>query len=266
MVSSSFRSGISGFIVGSFLGGNTGHAGEHAPAPSDASETTSLLSHSDAAENDSRWACGPQTAAPAMSSLGNSMEYGSLLPAGGLSENMHAEAPREPVPPQPPSDKEVHQWRERELRALVRFTLPIWATHLLELSLSIVSVLSLGHLGTVELAASSMAGMAANVTGFSVISGLVCALDTLLPASYTRNPRMMGIWTQRVGIIVAAVMPFIIALWCNADKLLLLVVKNPEIAHKARDFLTMLSIGLPGHAIFELCRRFLQVRCDSEML
>ncbi|PKI83821.1 hypothetical protein MVES1_002326 [Malassezia vespertilionis] len=154
-------------------------------------------------------------------------------------------------------DKEIIY---RELALLSRYTASIWATHLLELSLSMVSVFSLGHLGTLELAAASLAGMTANVTGFSMISGLVCALDTLLPATYVRQPRYMGLWTQRVGVVVFCVIPLIILLWLNAERGLLLLGQDPEIAHLARQFLAVLAIGLPGHAVFELCRRFLQAQ------
>ena len=102
--------------------------------------------------------------------------------------------------------------------------------------------------------------MTANVTGFSVISGLVTALDTLLPASYTRNPKMMGLWTQRVGVIIGLAVPIIIALWLNAERGLRLLGQEPQIAQEARSFLAVLAIGLPGHALFELCRRFLQAQ------
>ncbi len=58
----------------------------------------------------------------------------------------------------------------REIRTLVSYSLPIWGTHLLELSLNVVTVFSLGHLGTDELGAASLASMTANVTGFSVLA------------------------------------------------------------------------------------------------
>ena len=37
----------------------------------------------------------------------------------------------------------------REAKVLIGYTIPIFATHVLELSLSVASVFSLGHLGTV---------------------------------------------------------------------------------------------------------------------
>ena len=179
---------------------------------------------------------------PHISSMGNASGYGAVRPA----------------PSVPMDDASQHVWPE--MCTLAKFTVPICATHLLELSLSVVSVLSLGHLGTVELASASLAGITANVTGFSVISGLVSALDTLLPASYTRQPHLMGLWTQRVGLMVFVVLPLIFVLWLNAERGLILLGQDPDIAYNARQFLMVLSFGLPGVAIFELCRRFLQAQ------
>lgn len=219
----SVRSNLSGFLTGEFLSvpGNRVSGTDEAPM----SETTMIQS-------------------PIMS-MGHPSGYGTLRPSAG----------REPGTA---SSASVHL--KSELYTLARFTVPVCATHLLELSLSVVSVLSLGHLGTVELASASLAGITANVTGFSVISGLVSALDTLLPASYTRQPHLMGLWTQRVGIIVFAVLPLICLIWLNAEKGLRMLGQEPDIAHNAREFLAVLAIGLPGHAIFELCRRFLQAQ------
>lgn len=229
------RSGLSDFFVGSFLGP------QRSPRAGDGEEAAPLLApdpHAPfAPPQDPRIPIAPTPTGMGVSG------YGTL--------------------PTTHTDATAHHEREAlrsELRLLIRFTIPVWLTHLLELSLSMVSVFSLGHLGTVELAAASLAGMTANVTGFSVISGLICALDTLLPAAYTRQPQMMGLWTQRVGLVVASALPIVILLWLNAERLLLLLGQEPEIAHKARLFLSVLSIGLPGHAIFELCRRFLQAQ------
>ncbi|WFD40685.1 uncharacterized protein MJAP1_003673 [Malassezia japonica] len=237
----SHRSSLSGFFVGSFLGP------QRSPRALAEDETQPMLTpdpHAPfAPPHDPRIPI-----APAPTSMGNASGYGTMRPPTAAAMAAPGETPT------------AHQEIRDELWVLTRYTIPIWATHILELSLSMVSVFSLGHLGTVELAAASLAGMTANVTGFSVISGLICALDTLLPAAYTRQPQMMGLWTQRVGVVVALTLPWIILLWLNAERGLLLLHQEPEIAHKARQFLSVLAIGLPGHAMFELCRRFLQAQ------
>ncbi|EDP42244.1 hypothetical protein MGL_3493 [Malassezia globosa CBS 7966] len=223
----SVRSGnLSGIIAGDFLVASQHPASiqrEDAPLLADSSSTSMIQPH--------------------ISSMGNASGYGAIRPSSSLAQSISPDS-----------------HLRSELYTLLNFTIPVCATHLLELSLSVVSILSLGHLGTVELAAVSLAGITANVTGFSVISGLISALDTLLPASYTRQPHLMGLWTQRVGIIIMFILPAIVLLWLNAESGLLLLGQEPDIAHKARQFLAVLALGLPGHAVFELCRRFLQAQ------
>lgn len=91
-----------------------------------------------------------------------------------------------------------------ELRPCSRpLTLIIHSTHILEYSLVIAPVISLGHLSTTDLAASTLASLTANVTGFSIIIGMVSALDSLLPQAWTSgNPKLVGLWSQRMMIVL----------------------------------------------------------------
>lgn len=76
----------------------------------------------------------------------------------------------------------------------------LYSTQLLEYSLVITSVLSIGHLGTTELAAITLGSMTASVSGFSIIQGLASALDTLLPSAWTSpQPQLVGLWAQRMS-------------------------------------------------------------------
>lgn len=236
----SIRSNLSGYLVGEFLGAHRRQSGvqvdDGAPLLAEASAPAQKFIQ------------------PSISSMCNTSGYGTIHRP---SQTVWTEAPEDETDETGITEQTLFR---QELHTIFRFTVPVAATHLLELSLSVVSVLSLGHLGTVELASASLAGITANVTGFSVLSGLVSALDTLLPASYTRSPIMMGLWIQRVGVMVALTLPWIILLWLNAERFLLLLGQEPEIAHKARQFLSVLALGLPGHAVFELSRRFLQAQ------
>ncbi|PWY98631.1 MATE efflux family protein [Testicularia cyperi] len=190
-----------------------------------------------------------------------SMINGGPGVSGWAAANLMREAPLPGVEQIESIAREPHDnlaWREA--RVLVGYTLPIFATHLLELSLSVASVFSLGHLGTLELAAASLSSMTANVSGFSVLSGFISALDTLLPSAYTQQPKMVGLWAQRMGVILACLLPLIIVVWLNAEFLLVRLGQDPEVAHLAGQYLAVLSIGLPGYAFFETCRRYLQAQ------
>lgn len=156
--------------------------------------------------------------------------------------------------------EEAENLYTREIRVLFKYLIPTWGTHILELSLNIVSVFSLGHLGVNELAASSLSSMTANVTGYSVIAGFVSALDSLLPGAYTSQPKTVGLLTQRMATIVAMMLPGIAAIWLISEQLLLLLGQDPIVAALAGTYLRILAIGLPGYAGFEICRRYLQAQ------
>jgi len=79
------------------------------------------------------------------------------------------------------------------------YNYPLYRTQVLEYSLHIASVVSIGHISTTALAAVTLATMTAHVTGFSIIVGLTSALDTVLPSAWTSStPQLVGLWTQRM--------------------------------------------------------------------
>ena len=115
--------------------------------------------------------------------------------------------------------------------------------------------------------------MTAGVTGFSIVQGFASALDTLLPSAWTSgNPQLVGLWLQRMLLLVTLltfvschlictiklsrrvtdercdrVQP-ILALWFNAERLLLALRQDPEVARLAALYLKFLSIELPAYA------------------
>ncbi|KAF9508146.1 hypothetical protein BS47DRAFT_1377777 [Hydnum rufescens UP504] len=141
---------------------------------------------------------------------------------------------------------------------IARYTLPVFGTHLLEYSLSMVSVISIGHLGTTQLAAATLGSMTSSVTGLSIILGFVSALDSLLPQAWTTNPSLVGLWSQRMTLLMIITLIPIFLTWFNAEYILIFLHQDPEIAHLAGIYLRWLSIGLPAYAFNAVARRYLQ--------
>jgi hypothetical protein len=74
------------------------------------------------------------------------------------------------------------------------------STQLLEYSLMVASVISIGHLSTTALAGVTLGSMTASVSGFSIIQGATSSLDTMLPSAWTsEDPKLVGLWSQRMG-------------------------------------------------------------------
>ncbi|KAG6905826.1 hypothetical protein DXG01_000532 [Tephrocybe rancida] len=88
----------------------------------------------------------------------------------------------------------------QEFLIIPRYAFPVCCSQMLELSMVLVPVVSIGHLSTTALAAVSLGSMTANVTGLSILQGLASALDTVLPSAYTSpQPHLVGLWAQRMA-------------------------------------------------------------------
>ncbi|EGF99014.1 uncharacterized protein MELLADRAFT_45832 [Melampsora larici-populina 98AG31] len=149
----------------------------------------------------------------------------------------------------------------QEMRLLSTYAIPIVGTHILEYSLLIVSVLSVGHLGTTELAAASLANITANCAALSVIIGFVSALDSLCPSAFTSpHPERTSLHALRTSILlVILLVPELLIFW-HAKPIFLFLRQDPDVAAAASSYLRVLSFGLPGYAIFEVTRRWLQAQ------
>ncbi|KAG2062769.1 MATE efflux family protein [Suillus decipiens] len=155
-----------------------------------------------------------------------------------------------------PSTVQMH-WEE--LWILLKYALPVFGTHVLEHSMIMSSVVSIGHISTVALAAATIGFMTANVTGLSIIHGLVSTLDTMLPGAWTSDqPHLVGLWTQRMTIVIAISLIPMFAIWFNAESILLLLKQDPEVARLAGIYLKWASLGLPAYAFNCISRRYFQ--------
>ncbi|KAF8135004.1 MATE efflux family protein [Boletus edulis] len=147
-----------------------------------------------------------------------------------------------------------------ELRILTTYSLPIFGTQLFDYSFIVASVVSIGHISTVALAAATLASMTASVTGYSIVQGFASTLDTLLPPAWTSDrPHMVGLWTQRMGFSMRSRCPQpIIAIWLNAEPILLALNQEPEVARLAAIYLRWASLGLPAYTFNCISRRYFQ--------
>ncbi|KAH7345733.1 multidrug/Oligosaccharidyl-lipid/Polysaccharide flippase [Rhizoctonia solani] len=144
---------------------------------------------------------------------------------------------------------------------LLCYAIPIFGTQILEYSLMMASVISIGHISTEALAASTLGTMTASVSGLSIIHGFASALDSLLPQAWTSDrPQNVGLWTQRMMVLMTMIMIPILGIWLNAEAILLKLRQEPAIARLAGLYLRWFSWSLPGQAISIIMRRFYQAQ------
>ncbi|KAI1276426.1 MATE efflux family protein [Xylaria sp. FL0933] len=148
-----------------------------------------------------------------------------------------------------------------ELWLLLRYSLPLIATYLLQYSWCIIVTFISGHLSADDLAAASVGMTTMNIVGFAAFEGMATALDTLCAQAYgSGNPIGVGLHIQRMLILMALSAVPIGAIWATSPWILSFFIKQHHLAVMAGTFLRVSIIGMPGYASFEALKRFLQAQ------
>ena len=101
-----------------------------------------------------------------------------------------------------------------EVRALLALAWPIMGAQILRSLTQQTTVIVVGHLGARELGACALATMFINITGLSIITGGMSALDTVAAQAFgAKSYALVGQWTQRCVLITTLFCLPIAALW-----------------------------------------------------
>jgi multidrug resistance protein, MATE family len=150
---------------------------------------------------------------------------------------------------------------QREAKVLGGYAWPLMITFVLQYSLTVASIFTVGHLGKAELGAVSLASMSANITGYAVYQGLATSLDTLCAQAYGSGRRkLVGLQMQRMIYFLWALTIPIGIIWICAEQILLVIVPEPAVARLAGLYLKVVLAGAPGYACFESGKRFVQAQ------
>lgn len=105
-------------------------------------------------------------------------------------------------------------------------------------SRSIISMLFLGRLGGLALAGGSLAIGFANITGYSVLSGLAIGMEPICGQAFgAKKFKLLGLALQRTVILLLFSSIPISILWFNMKKILLFCGQNEEIADEAHSYI-----------------------------
>ena len=122
---------------------------------------------------------------------------------------------------------------QREAKVLGRYSAPLILTFLLQYSLTVASIFTVGHLGKVELGAVSLASMTANITGYAIYQGLATSLDTLCSQAYgSGHKKLVGLQMQRMVYFLLVITLPIAIIWLSAGRILEKIVPEKEVARK----------------------------------
>lgn len=155
-------------------------------------------------------------------------------------------------------NRELATNTSKELFIIIKSSLPLIVTLLLQYSLTVFSIFSVGKLGKKELASVSLATITYNVT-VSIFNGMATSLDTYCAQAHgAGNYPMVSIYFQRCSAMILITSIPIIAFWCFSASILKYVVPEKELLLLAQQYLRYLSLGTPGYIMFETGKRFLQ--------
>ncbi|KAJ5783231.1 Multi antimicrobial extrusion protein [Penicillium paradoxum] len=155
----------------------------------------------------------------------------------------------------------IHTTWQREAKVIMKYSLPLMVTFLLQYSLTVASIFTIGHLGKEELGAVSLASMTVTITGNAVYSGLATSLDTLCAQAYGSGKRkLVGLQMLRMVYFLWTITIPIMVTWYFSEHILAKIVPEKEVAEMAGLYLKIALLGTPAFACFESGKRYLQAQ------
>ncbi|GJN26688.1 hypothetical protein PR202_gb14640 [Eleusine coracana subsp. coracana] len=125
-----------------------------------------------------------------------------------------------------------------EARSILGLAFPMILTGLLLYLRSMISMLFLGRLGGLALAGGSLAIGFANITGYSVLSGLAMGMEPICGQAFgAGNYALLGITMQRTVLLLLVAAVPIGGLWVHMRPLLLLCGQDAGIAVVAETYI-----------------------------
>lgn len=156
---------------------------------------------------------------------------------------------------------QIHTTWQREAKVLGRYSRSLIITFILQYSLTMASIFTVGHIGKAELGAVSLASMTANITGYAVYQGLATSLDTLCAQAFGSGKKtLVGLQLQRMVYFLWICTIPIGCVWLAGTSILSVIVPEKETARLAGLYLKVILAGAPGYAAFESGKRFVQAQ------
>uniref|UniRef100_A0A803M0I6 Protein DETOXIFICATION n=2 Tax=Chenopodium quinoa TaxID=63459 RepID=A0A803M0I6_CHEQI len=124
-----------------------------------------------------------------------------------------------------------------------------------------ISMLFLGRLGELALAGGSLAIGFANITGYSVLSGLAMGMEPICGQAFgAKKHSLLGLTLQRTIILLLLISLPISFLWLNMEKLLFLCRQDQGIAVQAQAYLIYTLPDLLAQSILHPLRIYLRTQ------
>ena len=166
------------------------------------------------------------------------------------------------IPKEDSSDQNVYR---EEFLGLVKYATPLILTQSLQYTSRLVSLVYVGHLGTIELGSLALALMTCSIVGYGPILGFATSLDTVCPEAFSSGrPHLVGLYCQRVTYMLLFISVITAVLWWFAEPVLGIFIPSKELVKMTAELIRIYIPSLPFYSLFEVVKRF--VRCQGSNL
>ncbi|TKY60825.1 Multidrug and toxin extrusion protein 1 [Spatholobus suberectus] len=149
----------------------------------------------------------------------------------------------------------------REVKALVELAFPIALTGLIFYARSMMSMLFLGRLGELELAAGSLGMAFANITGYSVLSGLALGMEPLCSQAFgAKRVSVLSLTLHRCVMFLLLCSIPISFLWLNMSNILVFLHQDANVTRMAHTYLVFSLPDLVTHSFLHPIRIYLRAQ------
>ncbi|KAK4260530.1 hypothetical protein QN277_003629 [Acacia crassicarpa] len=146
-----------------------------------------------------------------------------------------------------------------EAKHIAEISFPMVLAGLLLYSRSIISMLFLGRLGDLALAGGSLAIGFANITGYSVLSGLAIGMEPICGQAFgAKRFKLLGLAMQKTVILLLLTSLFISLLWFNMKKILIFCGQEEDIANEAQIYILYSLPDLLAQSLLHPLRIYLR--------
>ncbi|WRX18687.1 Multi antimicrobial extrusion protein - like 10 [Theobroma cacao] len=186
--------------------------------------------------------------------------YEPLIPKSPTVPNQEQKYPV-PIQPQKLDGAPSLPLAVKEAISIAKIALPMILTGLMLYSRSLISMLFLGRLGELALAGGSLAIGFANITGYSILSGLAMGMESICGQAFgARKYTLLGITLQRTVLLLFVSSLPISLLWINMKTILILCGQDETIATEAQSYLVYSVPDLLAQSLLHPLRIYLRTQ------
>ncbi|PNH09442.1 Multidrug and toxin extrusion protein 1 [Tetrabaena socialis] len=164
---------------------------------------------------------------------------GDLTPVVGASTKGPQDVDASPSPAGPPA----RLWPEA--RRVLSLAVPISVSEVVSFFAYLITTAQVGHLGSLQLSAITLARSVFHVTGLSLVVGMASAVETFCGQAYgAEHFGSLGTVLQRACMLCLLTCAVPLALWTRADWLMRLLGQQPEVIALAAPYVRLLGPSL----------------------